>query len=121
MSVTIHEDPDAKVIELTLDGKITREEYDDVADRIQTFIDTHGTIRVVEVVRSIGGFDPSVLWQGLKFDLRNLSHISHVAVVSDLGWISPTAKAAGALMSTRLRTFDLDQLEAARAWVRGCA
>lgn len=39
------------------------------------------------------------------------------AVVSDIGWISPISKAAGAFMSTKLRTFILNDLNKAREWL----
>lgn len=107
-----------KVVELRLDGRVTREEYDGCINKLQDFIDTNGTVKLVEIVDSFTGFDPSTIWEGIKFDFRNIKHISHVAVVSDIGWISPASKAAGALISTQLRTFDMEHLEEARTWVR---
>jgi hypothetical protein len=118
MTVTYIEDADAKTVELTVSGRITREDFDAVIAPMQAFIDAHGSIRLVEVVESMGGFDPSVIWEGIQFDIRNIRHISHVAIVSDIGWISPLSKAAGALMSTKLRTFAMAELGEARAWVR---
>lgn len=117
MTVTYNEDPTTRVVELTVSGRITRDDYDSVIDRIQTFIDAHDTIKLIEIIESFEGFDPSVIWPGIKFDVKNVRHISHVAVVSDIGWIGPLSKAAGALVSTKLRTFDRDQLDAARAWI----
>jgi hypothetical protein len=117
MTVTYTQNADAKSIELTVAGHVTREDHDSVIDRIQACIDTHGTIRMLETIKSVDGFDPTLLWSGLKFDIRNIRHISHVAVVSDIGWIGPMSKAAGAVISTRLRTFGLAELDAARAWI----
>lgn len=117
MTVTYNEDPTTRVVELTVSGRITRDDYDSVIDRIQTFIDAHDTIKLIEIIESFEGFEPSVIWPGIKFDVKNVRHISHVAVVSDIGWIGPLSKAAGALVSTKLRTFDRDQLDAARAWI----
>jgi len=54
----------------------------------------------------------------MKFDMKNIRHISHCAVVSDVGWFSPMSKAAGAFMSTKLRTFNMDEIDAARAWLK---
>jgi len=118
MPVTAHEHPDAPIIELVIDGHVTRADFDSVAERIEVMIAAQGNIRVIEVIESLEGFDPSLLWTGLKFDIRNLGHISHVAVVSDLGWIGPVSKAAGSVLTTKLRTFDLAHLDAARAWIR---
>lgn len=119
MSVECTEDAEARVVELTLSGRIGRCEYGALIARLQSFIDRHGRISLIEVIHDFDGADYSVLWQGMKFDYRNFQNIDRVAVVSDDGWISPAAKAAGALLSTRLRTFSLNHLEAARIWVRG--
>ena len=70
-----------------------------------------------EIVESFEGFDPSILWPGIKFDWQNIQHISHVAVVTDIGWMGPMSKAAGALISTKLRVFDMDDVDEARAWI----
>lgn len=117
MTVQYFEDPEEGYVELTVSGRVTREDYDAVIDRMQRFIDEYGRMKLIEVIESLEGFDPSVIWPGIKFDFKNLRHISHVAVVSDIGWIGPMSKAAGALISTKLRTYDRDELEAARAWI----
>jgi hypothetical protein len=119
MSIGYTEDPRSGTVELTVNGRVTRDDYDSVVDRLQQFIDAHGTIRLIEVIETFEGFDPSVLLPGLKFDMKNIRHISHVAVVSDIGWIGPLSKAAGALLTTRLRTFNLAELPEARAWITG--
>lgn len=118
MPIAYAEDPDHGIVELRVSGRVSRQDYDSVAEPLQRFIDTHGTIRLMEVIESFEGFDPATLLPGLRFDMKNIRHVSHAAVVSDIGWIGPLSKAAGALISTRLRTFDLAQEEAARAWLR---
>lgn len=118
MALTYTEDANSKVMEIRLDGRVTRADFDAIKDRVQAFIDAHQPVRMVEIIDSFEGFEPSVLWPGIKFDIRNIRHISHVAVVSDIGWISPLSKAAGAVVSTRLRTFDMAHLDDARDWVR---
>lgn len=118
MTITCIEDDNTKTIEFTASGYFKREEYNDVIDQTQAFIDRHSTIKMIEVVESCDGFDPSVIWPGIKFDFKNIRNISHVAVVSDIGWLSPLAKAAGALLSTKLRTFEISELDDAREWIK---
>ena len=116
MALDYVEYPEAATIEITVVGHIDKDDYDAVIGPMQAFIDSHDSVRMIEVVRSFRGFDPAVLLPGIQFDIRNLARISHVAVVSDIGWFSPVVKAAGALMSTELRLFHLDELDTARAW-----
>ena len=117
MAIILIENDDTKVVEITVSGKITKDDYDKVIGPMQDFIDRHGTMKLIEVVESFDWFEPSVIWPGIKFDIQNLRHISHVAIVSDIGWISPISKAAGAFMSTKLRTFDMAELNDARSWI----
>jgi len=121
MTLTYSEDDSTKTATITVSGKITRDDYDAVMAPIQAFIDKHGSINFIEVIESLSGFEPSIIWPGLKFDMANLKHIKRVAVVSDLGWISPFTKAAGYFMSTKLRMFDLSELDEARDWVKSSA
>lgn len=119
MPNTYMEYPSEKRIELTIDEKVDRAFFDEIIPQVEAFMAAHGKIRMVEVIKDFKGFEASVLWDGIKFDKENLKHVSHVALVSDVGWISPLSKAVGALVSSDVRCFDLDELEAARAWARG--
>lgn len=117
MTVFFSEDPATKTVELCVKGKVTVEDFDAIKEPLQAFIDRHGTIKIIEIVESFDGFEAGVLLPGMRFDLKNLSHISQAAVVSDIGWISPLTKAVGRLMPTRVRMFHMDELDEARAWI----
>ncbi|SLN69018.1 hypothetical protein PEL8287_03845 [Roseovarius litorisediminis] len=117
MAITYSENDETKTVEFTVSGRVTRADYDKVVAPMQAFIDRHGKVKMIEIIESFDGFEPSVLWPGIKFDFQNIRHISHVAVVSDIGWISPVSKAAGAFLSTKLRTFEMSEVDQARAWV----
>ncbi|WP_135501047.1 STAS/SEC14 domain-containing protein [Roseovarius aestuariivivens] len=118
MPTTYHEDDSTGTAEITVSGRVTQDDFDAIASPLQDFIDRHGTIRLIEVIESLTGFDASMIWSGLKFDIRNIPHISHVAVVTDIGWLSPVSRAAGAVISCKLRTFPMADLDAARDWIR---
>jgi len=118
MTIRYEEDVATRTATIIVSGKVTEEDYRAAVEPMQKFIDKHGKVRFIEVIESFRGFDPSVIWPGMKFDWKNLPHITHVAVVSDLGWIGPLSKTAGYFMSTKLRTFGLDELEEARKWVQ---
>jgi len=76
-----------------------------------------GKIKILEVIREFPGFDPSVLWEGIIFDLKHINDISHCAVVSDKGWVGPLSKAAGAFISCKIRVFKLNERDEARKWL----
>ena len=110
--------PNTKTVEFRVSGKLSKEDYDAVVTPLQAFIDTHGSVRIIEVVESFSGFDPAVLIPGIRFDLKNISHISRAAVVSDIGWFSPLVRAASALTPIEIRMFGMDQLDNARDWAQ---
>lgn len=119
MTLSYIEHPTSKTVEIHINGEISRDEYDTVMAQMDRFIQNHGTVKFLESITTLKiGMDMHMLWEGMKFDLKNIRHISHCAVVSDMGWISPLSKAAGAFMSTKLRTFTMDELEDARAWLK---
>ncbi|TFH08974.1 MAG: STAS/SEC14 domain-containing protein [Nitrosomonadales bacterium] len=118
MTTMYKEIPEQKTVEFIIYGKVTKEDFDQISEKLHKFIEAHGTIKLIEVIQSFEGFDPSVIWDGIKFDIQHLRFISHCAVVSDNGWISPISKAAGAFISTKLRTFSLVQLDEARQWLK---
>jgi hypothetical protein len=109
--------PETKTFEFTVSGKVTMEDFNALSGPLEDFAEEHDKIKLLEIIEDFQGFDPMMMWQGMKFDLKIIPHISHCAVVSDMGWISPLTKAAGAFMATKLRTFDLEELDAARAWL----
>lgn len=119
MTLSYTENPKAKTIEIHVDGEVQRDEFDTVIADMDRFIQNNGTVKLLESIATFKvGMDMHMIWEGMKFDLKNIRHISHCAVVSDIGWISPMSKAAAAFMSTKLRTFKMDELEDARAWLQ---
>lgn len=116
--LTYSDDAATRTAEIIVDGRITREDFDTIAPQIEAFVDAHAPIGFVEVIHRFDGFEASLLWDGIKLDRRLLPHIEKVAVVGDQGWLTPISKAAGAVLSTKLRTFALADLEDARAWAR---
>lgn len=117
--LTYNEDAKNAVIEIEVDGKITREDLDRVTPQLEAFVDTHGEIGLVEIVRNLGGMEMSVVREGIALDRRLLPKIRRVAVVGDQGWLGPLARAVGALLPPRLRTFEVAELDAARDWAKG--
>jgi len=117
MTTSYRTTPETKTFEFTVSGKVTAEDFDALSGPLEDFVEEHGKIKLLEIILDFEGFDPTILWRGMKFDIKIIPHITHCAVVSDMGWISPLTKAAGAFMATKLRTFDLGELDAARAWL----
>lgn len=102
-------------------GRLAAEGYSLAIGPLQDFMEKHRSIKLIkliEVSESFGGFDLSTMWDGIKFDMRNIRHISHGAVVSHVGWIGPLAKAVRPLISTKPRPFGVQESPEARVSVK---
>jgi len=109
--------PEQQLVELRISQKVTEHDFDIIAPKLEAFTAQHGRIKFLEVIENFEGMAAGLIFKGIRFDIKHLKHISHVAVVSDIGWMSPLSKAAGALVSTKFRTFSMDQLGEARHWL----
>ena len=106
------------LVEIVVDGRVSKPEFDAVATRLEAAIARHGKLRVLEVVKSFGGIDGAAFWADVKFGLRHLNDFSRCAVVSDKRWIETFAKGADKLIRCEIRHFPPDQIAAARAWLQ---
>ena len=51
------EHDNAQAVEIVLSGRISTEEFDRVAGNLEAFIDRHGQVRLLEIVRDFEGMD----------------------------------------------------------------
>ena len=115
--IDYRDQPDNNIVEFTIDGKITREEFDALAGRLEAKIKQHGSVRVLEEVRSLGGIEPSVFWEDAKFGFRHLNDISSAVVVADQKWIEWVTKIVKPFVRCPVEVFHRDQIEQARQWL----
>ena len=116
MSCIYTEHDSAPVAEIRVISRVTQNDMSKIIPQLEAFIKKHGTIRIVEIIEDFEGFDPSTILDGMRFDLEHLKDISHVAVVSDKGWLGMMSVAAGMVLPVTLRVFSMAEVEAARAW-----
>lgn len=115
--ITMTDYPGTNVIEFLVDDGVSKEDFDLVAQRLETIIDTHGSVRMIEVIQKIGSVEPAALWADLKFGPSHVKYFTHVAVVADQKWIEWVTKMSQPFMKAQMRTFTLAQLPQAREWI----
>lgn len=116
--IRYQEDPSSHVVEITVDGAISREEFEVVAGKLEAVMALHGKVRLLEEIRSLGGIDPSTFWDDLKFSLRHLNDFSRCAVVTDKRWIEWFAKAVDPFVACEIHHFPPERIDDARRWLR---
>ena len=116
--LTCETDPASGVIEITVDGAITGEDYQRVVNLLEAELAKRDKLRVVEIVRAIGPIDAALWWRDVRWTLGHINKFGRCAVVTDKGWVGSITRAVAALMPAEIRVFSLAGLDAARGWVR---
>ncbi|MDG5498728.1 STAS/SEC14 domain-containing protein [Marinobacter sp. BGYM27] len=117
MTAQYIEHPDIKTVEIVVDGKFTADDLNTMVPKMKAFIEQHGKVKVLEIVRDFGGFDFAALKDGIKFDMEHLKDYSHCAVVSDSGWVGPVARVMSKFLDLEVRVFKASEEPDARAWI----
>ena len=108
---------DSNVAEMTVEGKVTAADFEEVTTQMTADIETHGKLRLLEEIRSFEGMDLMTLWKDAQFGLKHVNDFSHVAVVADAEWVRTIASAAGNVLSGEVKAFDRSSIDAARNWL----
>lgn len=111
------EDQTTGVVEIAISGRVSRDEFDRVADKLDALIAKHGQIRVLQIIHDFEGMDAGAFWDDLKFSLRHLSDFSRCAVVSDENVVSLWSELLGPFMSCEVAHFEPSQIDKAHAWL----
>lgn len=104
-------------VEIVITGRVSAEEFDITAKRMEAFIARHRRIRVLEVIRNFEGMDAAAFWHDLRFSLRHLAHFSRCAIVTDAKWLSLWSAVAEPFLNCEVAYFRPDEEEKAREWL----
>ncbi len=104
-------------VEIDISGRVSTEEFDATATKLETFIKRHGKVRVLEVIHDFEGMDAKALWHDMKFSLRHLNDFSRCAIVSDAKFLSIWSGIAEPFIDCEVAYFPPEEVEAARDWL----
>ncbi len=116
--IDYREEPQTNIAEITIDGPISRQAYDDVCAQLVALIERKGRVRLLEHIRDIGKFDLSIIPADIAFSFHHIKDISHCAIVSDAAGLDWLAKVLDPLFTCKVRYFEEEDLDMARHWVR---
>ena len=118
MSVKVSEDAAGKIIEVELEGKLTKEDYETFVPITEDKIKEHGKIRILVVMHDFHGWDAGALWEDTKFDLKHFNDIERLAIVGETKWEKGMAVFCRPFITAKIKYFDHADLEQARAWIQ---
>ena len=117
MPITMKLDNTRKIADLHIFDDVRWEEFHAIAPELEDFILSNSKVRLLQVIDGVNRLESDLLWDGLRFDRKIVSHISHCALVGDLGWLGPLERAKEALLPMELRLYAHRMESMARQWV----
>ncbi len=119
MSIHIQKHSDGRLIEVTIDGKLTETDYDQFIPLTEQLMQKFGKISMVIVLKEFEGWDISALWDDLKFDYKHFGDIQRVAVVGEGAWDRILSALSRPFTGGEVQFFDKNEIAAARQWAAG--
>jgi hypothetical protein len=107
----------AQAVEILLAGRVSTEEFDAVATKLEAFIARHGHARVLEIVKDFEGMDAIAFWHDIKFSLRHVKDFSRVAIVCNPDTHHLWSSLVAPFMGCEVEHFSPGDVEAARNWL----
>ncbi|HVT30845.1 MAG TPA: STAS/SEC14 domain-containing protein [Lacipirellulaceae bacterium] len=117
MPVEIHEAANDSYVEVSLSGKLTKDDYEHFVPVVEAAIEKHGKIRLVVALRDFHGWTAGALWEDMKFDWKHFSDIDRLALVGDKKWEAGMAVFCRPFTRAKIRYFDLADIADARQWM----
>lgn len=111
------EHDNAQAVEILLKGRVSTEEFDRIASKLEAFIQRHGQVRVLEIIQDFEGMDAAAFWHDIKFSLRHLKDFSRLAVICPPDTHHLWSSLVAPFMSCAVEHFAPGQEEAARDWL----
>jgi hypothetical protein len=115
--LSYEEHDNAQAVEIRLTGRLSTEEFEALAKRLEAFISRHGHVRLLEIIEDFEGMDASAFWQDIKFSLRHLRDFSRIAIVASPDTHHLWSSLVSPFMQCEVEHFAPGEEEAARDWL----
>ncbi|HEY3888191.1 MAG TPA: STAS/SEC14 domain-containing protein [Caulobacteraceae bacterium] len=109
--------PGSPVVEITVEGTVTRPDLEAVIKGVQAGIDQDGKTRIIEIIQHFTGIELSAIWTDIRLGVPLGQKVDRVAVVADQTWIRQLAELGHLFTRAELKVFAPAELERARAWI----
>ena len=117
MSVELHEELGGKILDVTLRGKIAKEDYQLLTPEVDRAIKDHEKVRMLVRMEDFHGWNPGGLWEDIKFDMRHFADIERLALVGDKRWEAGMAVFCKPFTTAKIRYFDKSNSDEADMWI----
>ncbi|MGJ8723221.1 MAG: STAS/SEC14 domain-containing protein [Roseibacillus sp.] len=117
MAIELQKADEIPILILRLSGIVEHQEHQPVIPLLERELEEGGYRNVLLDMRDLVSWQPSAVWEELRFDAELLTHFQRVAVVSDRTHHRWVAFFARHLSSAEIRSFHSSDIDAAKEWL----
>lgn len=107
-----------KYVEVRMQGKLRKEDYEMFVPQFESLIDQHGKLRILLVLDDFHGWTFRGLWEDIKFDVQHFNDLERLAIVGEKKWHAGMATFCKPFTSAAVKYFEKFELDDARAWLK---
>jgi SpoIIAA-like len=119
MAIKLTEKLDGKILEVSVSGKLTDQDYQMFVPEFDRLAKQHGKIRVLFEMCQFHGWEAKAAWDDLKLGVKYYRDIERLAMVGENKWQQWMAAFCRPFTTAEIRYFDHSALAEARAWIEG--
>lgn len=116
--LTLKEDAGGKLLAIKVNGKLTKDDYQQFVPQVENLIKQHGKVRILMEMHDFHGWEPGALWEDVKFDVKHFRDIERLAMVGDSKWEAGMAVFCKPFTTAKIKYFDASKADDARQWIR---
>ena len=117
MTTHVDEKIYGKVMEIRMNGTLTKEDYARFVPDTEEMIEQHEKINMLIVIDDFHGWDAGAMWEDIKWDAKHFNHVERIAVVRDQQWQKWMTHFCKPFTTAQVRCFEPGQEVEARAWL----
>jgi hypothetical protein len=117
MAVKLEEKEAGKILEVSLVGKLVKEDYEMFVPVVERLVKQHGKVRMLVVMHDFHGWTAGAAWEDTKFAARHFGDIERLAMVGETRWQQAMALFCKPFTKASVCYFEHIALEEARTWL----
>jgi hypothetical protein len=119
MGIKLEEKDGGKLLEVSLTGKLVKEDYETFVPVVERLVKQHGRIRMLVVMHDFHGWTAGALWEDTKFAAHHFNDIERLGVVGEKQWQHGMTGFCKPFTAATIRYFDHTAMNEAHGWLTG--
>lgn len=116
--INIQEQPNDDILLLTVTGKLTKEDLDNLIPHLKDQVETSDHPQLFMIMEDFEGYESaSAIWKDLKLDTEYIGYFDRIALVGDKKWQEWGTRVFDKITKEELRFFSIDEKEEAKNWI----